>query len=46
MEDEKIIELFWQRDETAIDETSKNMGICFFPSQKIFFLTKKMRMKV
>lgn len=36
MTDEKIIELFWERNEAAIRETSEKYGkLCFFISQNI-----------
>ena len=36
MTDEKIIDLFWERDENAIHETSAKYGkLCFFISQNI-----------
>lgn len=36
MEDEKIIDLFWNRDESAIAETSSKYGrLCFYIANKI-----------
>ena len=36
MEDERIIDLFWNRDESAIEETSSKYGkLCFYIAKKI-----------
>ena len=39
MTDEKIIELFWSRDENAIRETEKKYGeLCYFVTSNILAL--------
>ena len=36
MEDEKIIKLYWARDENAVRETAKKYGkLCFFVAENI-----------
>lgn len=46
MEDSKIIDLYWERNEKAISATGKSMEATVTISLITSFTTKRMRMKV